>query len=420
MQKLRIKGGNILNGNVRISGAKNAALPLIVCSLLSEQKVKLDNVPNLSDVNTLCELLESLGANITRNLEEGKIEFNNSNVNSTRAEYDIVKKMRASVIVLGALLARFGEAEVSLPGGCAIGTRPVDLHLKALEAMGVNIELKDGYILAKGRPQAGTYEFPIVSVGASQNAILAASMAEGRVILKNVALEPEVTALAGMLRIMGARIKGIGTHNLVIDGVKKLNGCDLNVIPDRIEAGTYAIAAAITGGDVTLNNVSPDLLSSVLVELERAGCKIDRDEYSLNIKGPSEGKPKPVSIVTKEYPYFPTDMQAQFMAFMTLCKGECIISEKIFENRFMHVPELVRMGADITIDGDSAIVRGVDKLGSAQVMASDLRASASLVIASLAAEGTSIVDRIYHLDRGYEELEQKLSNLGANIERVTE
>ncbi len=424
MDKIVIRGGRPLNGRIQISGAKNAALTLMPCALLTDEPLTLRNLPRLADIDTFGHLLNNHGLSTTiegtHPDEFGRVMTVRANrITSTVAPYDIVRKMRASILVLGPLLARAGEATVSLPGGCAIGNRPIDLHLKALEHLGAEIELAAGYVKAiapKGGLPGGRYVFPIVSVGATENAVMAAVLARGTSVLENVAREPEIVDLCNCLVAMGAKIEGIGTEKLVITGVKDLHGATYAVMPDRIEAGSYACAAAITGGSIKLEGPSDDDLGSTLEALHEAGVKTTptADGISVSGAGPMRG----VNISTAPYPGFATDMQAQFMAMLALADGASLLTETIFENRFMHVPELARMGADITVRGRSAVVRGVKALNGAPVMATDLRASMSLVLAGLAAKGETTVARVYHLDRGYERLEEKLQAVGADIERV--
>jgi len=419
MDKLKIDGGYPLNGEITISGAKNAALPLMCAALLSADTLVLENVPELHDILSLIDLLEDMGAVVTRTGTQLAIDA--APVNSTTAPYDLVRKMRASVLVLGPLLARFGTAKVSLPGGCAIGTRPVDLHIEGLRKMGAEIELKDGYIHAhtpKGGLKGAEITFRTKSVGATENLLMAATLAEGRTVLHNAALEPEITDLADCLIAMGANITGLGTETLEITGVKSLSGARHTVIPDRIETGTYAIAAAMTGGKITLKHARLDHLEALVPMLEAAGVNL-QDDGNGNITITRKGNTlNAVDITTAPYPGFPTDLQAQAMAMLTIAEGAGTVKETIFENRFMHVPELARMGADIAVHGSSAVVRGVPRLKGAEVMATDLRASVSLILAALAADGTTVVNRIYHLDRGYEKLEQKLGACGAKLQRV--
>ncbi len=419
MDSLKIIGGNPIKGQIKISGAKNAALPLMACGLLLNQgTLTLSSMPNLADTKFMCLLLKSLGikADINNNVAYLKGE-----PTEYIAQYDIVRKMRASILVLGPLLTRLGVAKVSLPGGCSIGTRPVDLHINALEKMGAKIELANGYIEARA-PKEGLVGseiyFPKISVGATENTIMAASLARGKTKIINAAKEPEIIDLAKCLISMGAEISGAGTDEITINGVEKLSGCDHMVIPDRIEAGSFAIAASITGGELELIECDPIHLSSLSKLLIKAGVNWQNTEKTIKIS--SDGNIKPISVETSEYPGFPTDLQAQFMTLMTVAKGNSKIVETIFENRFMHVPELTRMGAKISLEGGIANVVGVENLNGAKLMATDLRASISLVIAALKAKGESIISRIYHLDRGYENIEKKLINCGANIQRFKE
>lgn len=419
MDKFRIRGGNVLNGEVRISGAKNAALPLLAAMILAETPIKLTNVPHLKDVKTLIKLIEGLG--ITMTYEGDVVTADTSTLNNQFAPYELVKTMRASILVLGPLLARYGQAKVSLPGGCAIGSRPVDQHLKALEALGAEIEVEAGYVNAKvdGRLKGGEVIFDMVTVGGTENILMAAVLADGVTTIRNAAREPEITDLANMLNKMGAKIEGIDTDTLVVTGVESLQGCEYVVVADRIETGSYLAAAAITGGKIKTTHTDPNLLESVLEKFEEMGAEVTRGEDWIELD--MQGKqPKAVSFCTLPHPEFPTDMQAQLMAVNTIARGFATISETIFENRFMHVPELCRMGANIQVEGHDAVVTGVEKLQGAPVMATDLRASFSLVIAALAAEGETIIDRIYHIDRGYEDVEAKLQALGADIQRIKE
>lgn len=431
MDKIRIKGGTPIRGEIHISGAKNAALPLMAASLLTDEVLTLSNVPYLADVVTMANLLAqhgvklSMGGDFSRagpgySSRSRVLSMSGADVNNLTAPYDLVRTMRASVLVLGPLLARFGAAKVSLPGGCAIGTRPIDLHLNALKQMGAKIELHDGYIHAsvEGKLKGAEITFEKVSVGATENLLMAAALAEGITVLNNAAREPEVSDLAHCLVAMGAQIQGIGTPELVITGVDSLHGTDYEVISDRIEAGTYACAIAATGGDAELVGARADIMHAVIEKLVEAGVSVTETERGLKIaaNGPIIG----VDVMTQPYPYFPTDMQAQFMALMTVAEGASMITETIFENRFMHVPELTRMGARITTHASSVMVRGVKELSGAEVMATDLRASVSLVIAALAAEGETTLHRVYHLDRGYERFEEKLSACGVEIERIRE
>lgn len=418
MNKLNIIGGRPLQGEVVISGAKNAALPILAASLLAQEQVTITNVPHLRDVTTMIELLGQLGAQIIVD-EQLNIQIDSNSVKDLVAPYDLVKTMRASILVLGPLLARHGYAEVSLPGGCAIGARPVDFHLKALKTMGAKIDVKNGYIYAsvpEGRLQGKTIVFDTVTVTGTENIMMAATLALGKTVIKNAAKEPEVVDLANMLIQMGASIKGAGTHTIEIEGVERLHGTTYQVLPDRIEAGTYLTAAAITRGSVTLRRIRPDHLLSILCKLEEAGATIHlgEDWVSLDMHGQ---RPRAIDISTSPYPGLPTDMQAQLMALNCIAEGTATIIENIFENRFMHVSELQRMGAKIRINGNSAMVTGVEKLSGAPVMATDLRASAGLVLAALAAEGETLIDRVYHVDRGYERIEEKLRALGAEIKR---
>ncbi|SRR5579883_912734 len=418
MDKLIIQGNVPLTGEIRISGAKNAALPILAASLLTPYKVEIRNIPHLQDVSTTMSLLGQMGVHLTLD-ERSNIEIDASKVHSLYAPYELVRTMRASVLVLGPLLGRFGKAEVSLPGGCAIGTRPVDQHLKGMRAMGADIQVENGYIKAKTskRLQGANVVMDIVTVTGTENIMMAAVLAEGQTTIHNAAREPEVEDLANFLNSLGAKISGAGTTTIVIDGVEELTGGSYTVLPDRIETGTYLTAAAITRGKVKLKNTRPDLLESILIKLQEAGAHIDTgpDWIQLDMKG---NRPRAVNVSTAPYPAFPTDMQAQLMALNTVAEGTGIITETVFENRFMHVQELQRMGANIALKGNTAICTGVDQLLGAPTMATDLRASASLVLAGLAAVGETSVDRIYHIDRGYECIEEKLSLLGARIQRV--
>lgn len=417
MEQLHITGSsNPLNGELIISGAKNAALPIMCASLLTEENLCLSNVPMLRDVKTTCSLLQNAGATV-ENDNVSCININTKNVNNTCADYDLVKTMRASILVLGPMLARFGEAQVSLPGGCAIGSRPVDLHIKGLQAMGADIQIEHGYIKARANRLKGTrIVMDTVSVTGTENLLMAATLADGETIIENAAMEPEVSDLAECLIKMGANITGINTPILKIRGQKSLHGAKHSIIPDRIEAGTFLCAIAMTKGKVLLKNAAPQTMGSILDKLVEAGMLIECG--SDWILAEMKNRPNAVDIRTLPYPAFPTDMQAQFMAMNTIANGTSRIVETIFENRFMHIPELNRMGANITDEGNTAIIQGVEQLSAAKVMATDLRASASLVIAGLVAQGTTIVDRIYHLDRGYEHIEQKLGSIGANIKRI--
>lgn len=421
MDKLVINGGKPLFGEVVISGAKNAALPIIAATLLATEPVTIANVPHLNDVTTMMELLGQLGANLVVDEKMHVSVDANTIGDELVAPYDLVKTMRASILVLGPLLARFGRVDVSLPGGCAIGTRPIDLHLKALKAMGADIEVINGYVKArceKGRLQGKTIVFDTVTVTGTENILMAATLAEGTTVLKNAAREPEVVDLANFLINMGAKIHGAGTHTIEIEGVANLTGGSYSVLPDRIEAGTYLAAAAMTRGKVTVKRVRPDNLLSMLCKFEEAGAAITlgNDWVTLDMYGE---RPEAVDISTAPYPGFPTDMQAQFMALNTVARGSSSVIENIFENRFMHVQELQRMGAKIRLNGNAAMIKGVEYLTGAPVMATDLRASASLILAGLAAKGETWVERIYHVDRGYERIEEKFSMLGADIKRCS-
>ena len=426
MDRIRIIGGKPLNGAIKIGGAKNAALPLMAASLLTSETLCLSNLPHLADITTMVHLLSELGVEMSMNGDapnDGHIgrvfELKGYEPTNKIAPYDLVRRMRASILVLGPLLARWGEAQVSLPGGCAIGTRPVDLHLKGFEALGARIELEEGYIRATAPDglKAANVIFPSVSVGATENIMMAATLAEGKTTISNAAREPEIADLAFCLRKMGAEIEGIGSDTLLVTGKPSLHAANYEVIPDRIETATYAVAGAITGGDVTLKGTCFELIESVADCLKNAGVGISKVDGGVRVIGSSTGI-KGTDIMTEPYPGFPTDMQAQMMALLAISKGASMITETIFENRFMHVPELCRMGADINVHGSSAIIRGVKKLSGAELMATDLRASISLVLAALAAEGETIINRVYHLDRGYERVEEKLAACGAVIERV--
>ncbi len=418
MTYLEIEGTNHLSGNVAISGAKNAALPLIVSSILAKNEVKINNVPNVADIKTLISLLENLGAKV--NFQNNSALLNTNILNQTIAKYDIVRKMRASILTLGPLLARFGHCEVSLPGGCAIGQRPIDLHLLALEKMGANIQIKQGYVVASGNLKGNEILFDKITVTGSENIIMAAALAKGKTKLLNVAKEPEVVQLCEVLKDAGLEIKGIGTDELEIYGSdgELLEFKEFSVIPDRIEAGTYLCAGAITNSKITLNKVNATHLSAVLAKLHQMGFETLIAEDSITLLPAKEIKP--IEIMTSEYPGFPTDMQAQFMALALKANGTSIIDERLFENRFMHVSELLRMGADIKLNGHIATIVGGKELNAADVMATDLRASSALILAALAAKGTSKVHRIYHLDRGYENLEEKFKGLGVKITRLEE
>ncbi|GMR18491.1 MAG: UDP-N-acetylglucosamine 1-carboxyvinyltransferase [Gammaproteobacteria bacterium] len=417
MDKLLVNGGGPLNGDVRISGAKNAALPVLVASLLSEEPLYVGNIPHLQDITTTMELLGRMGAQLVMH-EKMAIEVDTSKVHALRAPYDLVKTMRASILVLGPLLARFGEAEVSMPGGCAIGSRPINLHIKGLQAMGADISLEGGYVHAKASRLKGARIFmDMVSVTGTENLMMAATLADGVTTIENAAREPEVSDLADCLISMGAKIEGMGSDVITIEGVKRLHGGKHFVIPDRIETGTYLVAGAVTGGNVRVKNTRPDTMDAILDKLREAGADIEVGEDWIRVDA-SNRKLKAVNVRTAPYPAFPTDMQAQFVVLNCVAEGTGSITETIFENRFQHVQELHRMGANIEMRGNTAIVTGVDKLHGAPVMATDLRASASLAIAGLVAESETIVDRIYHIDRGYETIEEKLAQLGASIKRI--
>ncbi len=419
MDKLSIRGGVPISGDVKISGAKNAVLPILAGTLLADQPVIISNVPHLHDVTTTMELLGRMGVRLVVD-EHMNIHVDSSKVKQFSAPYELVKTMRASILVLGPLLARYGKADVSLPGGCAIGTRPVDLHIKALRAMGAEIEITNGYIKARcnKRLQAANIVFDKITVTGTENILMASVLAEGTTVISNAAREPEVTDLANFLNLLGAKIIGVGTGTLEIEGVEQLSGGEYTVLPDRIEAGTYLTAAAMTRGNITIRNVNPKTLSAVTSKLQEAGAiiKIGDDWITLDMQGK---RPIAVTVDTAPYPGFPTDMQAQIMAMNVVAEGTGSITETIFENRFMHVQELKRMGAQIKLSGNTAICIGREKLTGAPVMATDLRASASLILAGLVAEGETLVERVYHVDRGYERIEEKLSKLGARIKRVT-
>ena len=426
MDKIRIRGGRPLNGRIAIGGAKNAALPLMAAGLLTDETLTLRNLPDLADIHTMLQLLsqhglaaELNGGDPTGGVTGRVVRLRADDIHNLTAPYDIVRKMRASVLVLGPLLARFGQAIVSLPGGCAIGTRPVDLHVKGLAQLGAEIDLDDGYITARApRGLTGAVvRFPMVSVGATENLLMAATLARGETVLENAAREPEIGDLAACLNAMGARIEGVGTDMLHITGVERLHGADHSVLPDRIETATYAMAAAMTGGTVELIGADSGLMEAAVGVLNEAGVVLDLTERGLKVSRNGSGL-SGVDVTTQPYPGFPTDLQAQVMTLMTVAKGAAMITETIFENRFMHVPELARMGADIQVKGPVAMVRGVERLSGAPVMATDLRASVSLVLAGLAAEGETVVNRVYHLDRGYADLEAKLAGCGAEIERI--
>lgn len=423
MDQICIQGGKPLTGTIDISGAKNAALPLMAAGLLTDETLTLSNLPQLADIATMSKLLSQHGIDITTNgtATERTVSLNGAGMDNPVAPYDLVRRMRASVLVLGPLVARLGQAKVSLPGGCAIGTRPVDLHIKGLQQLGAEIELSGGYMTATapGGLKGAEVVFPFVSVGATENLLMAASLAKGETVLKNAAREPEITDLAECLIAMGAQIEGLETDTLRIQGVERLHGAEHAVVADRIEAGTYAMAAAITGGDVVLKGARTDLLSAAFRHLTEAGIEIEDTGNGVRVRLGSGGLVG-TDVMTEPHPGFPTDLQAQMMALMTVADGAAMVTETIFENRFMHVPELTRMGANVTVHGASAMVRGVKQLTGAEVMATDLRASSSLVIAALAAKGETVIRRVYHLDRGYERIEEKLGACGAVIERVKE
>lgn len=419
MDKLVIKGGPPLAGEVRISGAKNAALPILAATLLSNGPITIGNVPHLQDITTTMELLGRMGVQLTVD-ERMQVEIDPSAINTYIAPYELVRTMRAAILVLGPLVARFGEAEVSLPGGCAIGSRPVNLHIEGLRAMGADISVEAGYIKAKaGRLKGARLVMDVVTVTGTENLMMAATLADGETVIENAAREPEVVDLANCLNCMGAKVSGAGTDRIVIEGVEALSGASYNVMPDRIETGTFLVAAAITRGKVKVRDTDPDLLDAVLAKLRDAGATIEvgKDWISLDMKGK---RPTAVDIHTAPYPAFPTDMQAQFVALNAVAEGVGTITETVFENRFMHVQEMQRMGANIKLEGNTAIVSGVERLVGAPVMATDLRASASLVLAGLVADGDTLVDRIYHIDRGYQNIEEKLAGLGASIQRLPE
>lgn len=419
MEKLLIKPGSPLAGDVIISGAKNAALPILMSSLLTDSACTFENVPHLRDINTSIALLAELGVKSQRH-DNQDLELDASKVDNYTASYDLVKTMRASILVLGPLLAKYGQANVSLPGGCAIGARPVNLHLEGLKKMGAIIDVDGGYVRAsvEGKLHGAHIFMDMVSVGATENLMMAATLAQGETVLENAAREPEIVDLANCLNAMGANVSGAGTDSIKIQGVERLQGCRYRVLPDRIETGTFLVAAAVTGGHIRCLNAAPETLDAVLSKLEAAGAEIKTGEdwIELNMHGK---RPVSVNIKTAPHPAFPTDMQAQFVAMNCVAQGTSVVTETIFENRFMHVPELQRMGAKIDLETHSAVCNGVDSLKGAQVMATDLRASASLVIAGMVAQGETIVDRIYHLDRGYEKIELKLNKLGANIQRIS-
>lgn len=417
MDKLIATGGTPLKGEVRISGAKNAALPLMIASLLTEESLSISNIPHLQDITTTMELLGQLGVKLRVN-EKMSIEADASGVNNVVAPYELVRTMRASILALGPLIARFGRAEVSLPGGCLIGSRPVNMHIKGLEALGARITVDEGYIKASAPRLKGARIFmDLVSVTGTENLMMAATLAEGITTIENAAREPEVIDLANCLNAMGARVEGAGTDEIVIEGVEKLGSAQHQAIPDRIEAGTFLVAATVSGGEITVRDVIPKQLDAILEKLREAGAQIETGDSWIHLKAP-EGRIKSVNIRTAPYPAFPTDMQAQFVLLNTVAEGTATVVETVFENRFMHVHELQRMGANIDLDGNIAVIRGVDQLRAAPVMATDLRASACLILAGLIARGNTVIDRIYHIDRGYHFIEEKLTLLGANIRRV--
>ncbi|MDF0602133.1 UDP-N-acetylglucosamine 1-carboxyvinyltransferase [Psychromarinibacter sp. C21-152] len=419
MDSILVRGNGALAGDIPIAGAKNACLTLMPATLLSDEPLTLTNAPRLSDIRTMTELLSSLGAEVTQ-LQDGHVLALSSHaIDNLTAEYDIVRKMRASILVLGPMVARYGQARVSLPGGCAIGARPVDLHLRGLEALGAELELKEGYVEAKapGGLKGAVVEFPFVSVGATENVLMAAVLAKGTSVLKNAAREPEIVDLARCLKKMGAQIEGEGSHEITVQGVQALHGATHPVVPDRIELGTYMLAPAIAGGSVECLGGRMELVSAFAERLDAAGVQVEQTERGLKVTH-SNGRVKAVDVETAPFPGFPTDLQAQMMALMCTAEGTSVLDERIFENRFMHAPELTRMGARIEVSGGTATVTGVEKLKGAPVMATDLRASVSLILAGLAAQGETLVSRVYHLDRGYEDVERKLSAVGALIERV--
>ncbi len=417
MDKLIITGGNVLEGNIRISGAKNAVLPIMAATLLADSPVTIRNVPHLHDVTTTMELLGRMGVHLTLN-EKMDIVVDATTIDSLYAPYDLVRTMRSSILVLGPMLSRYGSADVSLPGGCAIGSRPVNLHIKGLQAMGADVEVINGYIKARvDRLKGARLVMDMVTVTGTENLMMAATLADGVTVIENAAREPEVTDLANCLNCMGAKISGAGTDTIVIEGVERLSGTEYKVVPDRIEAGSYLVAAAITGGHIKIKDARPDIMDAVLQSLREAGADltVGDDWIELDMHG---RRPRAVNVHTAPYPAFPTDMQAQFTALNALAEGTGTITETVFENRFMHVQEMQRMGAQIQLEGNTAICTGVERLAGAPVMATDLRASASLVLAGLMADGDTTIDRIYHIDRGYERIEEKLAQLGANIRRV--
>ncbi len=419
MDKLLIRGGSPLNGEIYASGAKNSALPIIASSLLADSPLKVGNLPHLNDVTTMLELLGSMGVDVMLS-DEMEVQVDTSSIHNLNARYELVKTMRASILVLGPLLAKFGQATVALPGGCAIGSRPVNLHIEAMRAMGAEIDIEEGNIKAKvnGRLKGAKIIFEPVSVTGTENVIMAASLADGVTVIENAAREPEVVDLANCLIAMGANIQGAGTDIITIDGVEKLEGASFSVMPDRVEVGTYLTAVAMTGGKVKIKSAKPEYLSSVISKLELTGALITSGENWVEINM-NESKPKAISLTTGPYPSFPTDMQAQFVSLNAIANGNSTVTETVFENRFMHVQEIARMGGNISLKGNTAVIEGIKKLKGAPVMATDLRASASLVLAGLVAEGATTIDRIYHIDRGYERIEEKLKMLGADIERIS-
>ena len=419
MDKLLIRGGSSLNGEIYASGAKNSALPILAASLLADSPLKVGNLPHLNDVTTMLELLGSMGVDVMLS-DEMEVQVDTSTITNLNARYELVKTMRASILVLGPLLAKFQKATVALPGGCAIGSRPVNLHIDAMRSMGAEINIEDGNIKAKvkGRLKGAKIIFEPVSVTGTENVIMAASLADGQTVIQNAAREPEVIDLANCLTAMGANIKGAGTDEITIEGVERLDGASFSVMPDRVEVGTYLTAVAMTGGKVKIKSAKPEYLSSVISKLELSGAQITSGDDWVEIFM-NHDKPKAISLTTGPYPSFPTDMQAQFVSLNAIAKGISTVTETVFENRFMHVQEIARMGGNITLKGNTAVIEGINKLKGAPVMATDLRASASLVLAGLVAEGDTTIDRIYHIDRGYERIEEKLKMLGADIERIS-
>tara|TARA_B100001057_G_scaffold111671_1_gene109785 strand:- start:3899 stop:5158 length:1260 start_codon:yes stop_codon:yes gene_type:complete len=419
MDKLLIKGGSPLNGEIYASGAKNSALPILASSLLADSPMKVSNLPHLNDVTTMLELLGSMGVEVMLN-DEMDVQVDTSTIKNLNARYELVKTMRASILVLGPMLAKFQQATVALPGGCAIGSRPVNLHIDAMRKLGAEVEIQDGNIEAKvnGRLRGAKIVFDPVSVTATENVVMAACLAEGKTVIENAAKEPEVVDLSNCLIKMGAIIEGAGTDIITIEGVEELKGSDFSVMPDRVEVGTYLTAVAMTGGHVKIKSAKPQYLTSVISKLELSGAKIETGEDWVEISM-NKQKPKATSLTTGPYPSFPTDMQAQFVSLNAIAQGNSTVTETVFENRFMHVQEIARMGGNITLKGNTAVIEGIDSLKGAPVMATDLRASASLVLAGLVAEGNTTIDRIYHIDRGYERIEEKLKMLGADIERIS-